>query len=151
VLTSPSRDADVAENGVNIENRFVDVGEFPIGIQPEEFEELLGESEVRATISALEQQVGSMKVIVGVDRVDYIKGIPEKLRAFDKFLKDYPERKGKVKLIQVAIPSREVCSEYQRLVYEVNSLTSEINGKHSMYSPHHASMLPTTAALKTLY
>ena len=104
-----------------------------MGIQPTEFDQLLSETEVRDTISALEQQLGSIKVIVGVDRMDYIKGIPEKLRAFDKFLNDYPERKEKTKLIQVLIPSREDCPEYQRLVKDVDSLVSEINGKHSMH------------------
>jgi trehalose-6-phosphate synthase len=67
--------------------------------------------------------------------MDYIKGIPEKLRVFDKFLNDDPERKGKTKLIQVLIPSREGCPEYQRLLKDVN-LVSEINGKHSKYSAH---------------
>jgi trehalose-6-phosphate synthase len=123
------------------------VAEFPIGIQPEAFDDLLHESEVRATISILEQQLKGMKVIVGVDRMDYIKGIPEKLRAFDKFLSDYPQREEKVKLIQVAIPSRQDCAEYQKLVDEVNSLVSEINGKHSMYSSHHTSMTLSTHKL----
>lgn len=133
MLTEPTRDADATEHGVQIDGRFVDVAEFPMGIQPTEFDQLLSETEVRDTISALEQQLGSIKVIVGVDRMDYIKGIPEKLRAFDKFLNDYPERKEKTKLIQVLIPSREDCPEYQRLVKDVDSLVSEINGKHSMH------------------
>jgi trehalose-6-phosphate synthase len=136
VLTGLNRDADVTEGGVQIDNRFVDVAEFPIGIQPKEFDQLLSENEVRVTISALEQQLGGIKTIVGVDRMDYIKGIPEKLRAFDKFLNDYPERKEKTKLIQVLIPSREGCPEYQRLAKDVNNLVSEINGKHSKYSAH---------------
>jgi trehalose 6-phosphate synthase len=144
VLISLSRDVDVTESGVHIDNRFVDVSEFPIGIRPEEFDDLLNESEVQDTISTLEQQLKGMKVIVGVDRMDYIKGIPEKLRAFDKFLVDFPARKEKVKLIQVAIPSREGCPEYVRLVHEVNVLVSEINGKHSMDSfPQRASEPPS--------
>ena len=136
MLTEPARDVDVTERGVQIDDRFVDVAEFPIGIQPKEFDQLLSENEVRVAISALEQQLGSTKVIVGVDRMDYIKGIPEKLRAFDKFLSDYPERKEKTKLIQVLIPSREDCPEYRRLAKDINSLVSEINGKYSRYLAH---------------
>jgi trehalose-6-phosphate synthase len=129
------------------------VATFPIGIQPEEFDDLLIQTEVRDIISTLEQQVRDMKVIVGVDRVDYIKGIPEKLHAFDKLLSDFPDRKGKVKLIQVAIPSRESCAEYAKLIREVNSLVSEINGKHSSitYTPirliHHSISRKDLAAL----
>lgn len=74
-----------------------------------------------------------MKTLVGVDRTDYIKGIPEKLRAFDKFLCDHRELKEKTKLIQVAIPSREDCEEYKKVVREVEVLVSQINGKHSMF------------------
>jgi trehalose-6-phosphate synthase len=129
------------------------VAAFPIGIQPEEFDDLLSQTEVRDIISTLEQQVRHMKVIVGVDRVDYIKGIPEKLHAFDKLLSDFPDRKEKVKLIQVAIPSRENCAEYAKLIREVNRLVSEINGKHSSitYTPirliHHSISRKDLAAL----
>ncbi len=129
-----SRDLDVTDHGVHIDGRYVDVATFPIGINPEEFDKLLVDSEVQATISTLEHQLDGMKTIVGVDRTDYIKGIPEKLRAFDKFLSDYPEMKGKVKLIQVAIPSREDCGEYKKVVREVEGLVSEINGKYSKSS-----------------
>ena len=133
-LTKWNRDADIDSDGaVHVDNGLVDVAVFPIGIQPEEFDKLFNDSEVQATMSALKQQLGSMEVIVGLERMDYIKGIPEKLRAFDKFLTSYPERKGKVKLIQVAVPSRDGCAEYQKLISEVNSLVSEINGKHSMF------------------
>lgn len=74
-----------------------------------------------------------MKVIVGLERMDYIKGILERLRAFNDFLTDHPQLKEKTKLIQVAVPSRGSCPDYQKLISEVNSLVSEINGKHSMF------------------
>lgn len=144
---------DVTENTIHMDNRFVDVAAFPIGIQPEEFDELLSRCRVQDIISTLEQQLHGVKVLVGVDRVDYIKGIPETLRAFDKFLSEFPGRKGTVKLIQVAIPSRESCPEYATLLGEINRLVSEINGKHSSitYTPirfiHHSIGKEELAAL----
>jgi trehalose-6-phosphate synthase len=130
MLTRLCRDTDANEHGVHIDGRSVEVGNFPIGISPEEFDKLLVDNEVQATFSVLKHQLAGTKTIVGVDRTDYIKGIPEKLRAFDKFLSDYPEKRGKTKLIQVAIPSREDCVEYAKVVREVESLVGEINGKH---------------------
>ncbi len=132
-LIQPSSDVDVARSGAHIDNRFVEIVTMPIGINPGEFDQLLGRDEVQVTISTLLQQLGGTKIIVGLDRMDYIKGLPEKLRAFDKFLTDYSKEKGDVKLIQVAVPSRQECPEYQRLVQEVNILVSAINGKHSTY------------------
>ena len=73
-----------------------------------------------------------MKVITGVDRLDYIKGLPQKLRAFEHFLQDNPEMADKVVLIQVAVPSREDVKEYKELEAEVCEMVGRINGKFSM-------------------
>ena len=67
--------------------------------------------------------------MVGVDRLDYIKGMPQKLHAFEVFLTEHPEWVGKIVLIQVAVPSREDVEEYQNLRALVNELVGRINGK----------------------
>lgn len=72
--------------------------------------------------------------MVGVDRMDYLKGVPQKLHAFDAFLTKYPEWVGKVVLIQVAVPTRPDVEEYQRLRTEVNGLIGSIAGKYGKYS-----------------
>lgn len=69
------------------------------------------------------------KLIVGVDRLDYIKGVPQKLHAFEIFLETHPEWIGKVVLIQVAVPSRGDVEEYQNLRANVNELIGRINGR----------------------
>jgi len=69
---------------------------------------------------------------VGVDRLDYTKGIPLKLLAFDKFLTDNPQWVGKVVLIQLAIPTRADVEEYKKLRQSVELLVGNINGKHGM-------------------
>jgi trehalose 6-phosphate synthase len=68
-------------------------------------------------------------VLVGVDRLDYIKGVPQKLYAFELFLDKYPEFREKVVLVQVAVPSRTDVEEYQHLRSDVNELVGRINGK----------------------
>lgn len=67
--------------------------------------------------------------MVGVDRLDYIKGVPQKLHALEVFLTEHPEWIGKVVLVQVAVPSRQDVEEYQNLRAVVNELVGRINGK----------------------
>jgi trehalose 6-phosphate synthase len=68
-------------------------------------------------------------VIVGVDRLDYIKGVPQKLHALELFLTQHPEWIGKVVLVQLAVPSRQDVEEYQNLRATVNELVGRINGR----------------------
>lgn len=69
-------------------------------------------------------------MIIGVDRLDYIKGVPNKLMAFDLFLSKYPEFQKQVTLIQVAVPTRTDVDEYQNLKTTVDGLVGLINGKY---------------------
>ncbi|EEB06490.2 alpha,alpha-trehalose-phosphate synthase [Schizosaccharomyces japonicus yFS275] len=116
-------------NGVEYDGRMVSVGTFPIGIDPEKFADALRSEKVKERITALERKLQGMKIIVGVDRLDYIKGIPQKFHALEVFLTQYPEWVGKVVLIQVAVPSRQDVEEYQNLRAVVNELVGRINGK----------------------
>ena len=68
-------------------------------------------------------------MIVGVDRLDYIKGVPQKLHALELFLSQHPEWIGKVVLAQLAVPSRQDVEEYQNLRAIVNELVGRINGR----------------------
>ncbi|KAF9059413.1 glycosyltransferase family 20 protein [Rhodocollybia butyracea] len=116
-------------NGVEFEGRMAHVGTFPIGIEPGSFVENLKKESVMARIAALDQRFHGMKVIVGVDRLDYIKGVPQKLHALELFLSQHPEWIGKVVLVQLAVPSRQDVEEYQNLRSIVNELVGRINGR----------------------
>jgi trehalose 6-phosphate synthase len=116
-------------NGVEFEGKIVTVGAFPIGIDPEKFDEGLEKPKVQERIAALEKKFQGVKLIVGVDRLDYIKGVPQKLHALEVFLTEHPEWIGKVVLVQVAVPSRQDVEEYQNLRAVVNELVGRINGK----------------------
>lgn len=84
---------------------------------------------VQDRIAVLERKFEGTKILVGVDRLDYIKGVPQKLHALEIFLSEHPEWIGKVVLVQVAIPSREDVEEYQNLRAVVNELVGRINGR----------------------
>ncbi|PGH00320.1 alpha,alpha-trehalose-phosphate synthase [UDP-forming] [Helicocarpus griseus UAMH5409] len=116
-------------NGVEFQGKVVAIGAFPIGIDPEKFSEGLKKEKVQKRIAALEQKFQGVKLMVGVDRLDYIKGVPQKLHALEVFLTDHPEWIGKVVLVQVAVPSRQDVEEYQNLRAVVNELVGRINGK----------------------
>ena len=87
---------NTSPNGVEFQGKMVSVGAFPIGIDPEKFTEALENSKVQNRIATLEKKFQGMKLIVGVDRLDYIKGVPQKLHALEVFLNDHPEWIGKV-------------------------------------------------------
>ncbi|ODV80121.1 glycosyltransferase family 20 protein [Suhomyces tanzawaensis NRRL Y-17324] len=116
-------------NGIEIDGRSISIGAFPIGIDVEKFTEGLTKDSVISRIKQLKSKFGDTKVIVGVDRLDYIKGVPQKLHAFEVFLTENPEWIGKVVLVQVAVPSRGDVEEYQSLRATVNELVGRINGK----------------------
>ncbi|KAK8170175.1 glycosyl transferase [Phyllosticta citrichinensis] len=130
-LSSCSRILGLATtpNGVEFQGKVVTVGAFPIGIDPEKFEDGLKKPKVQDRIAVLENKFKGVKLIVGVDRLDYIKGVPQKLHALEVFLTEHPEWIGKVVLVQVAVPSRQDVEEYQNLRAVVNELVGRINGK----------------------
>ncbi|KAI8847205.1 glycosyltransferase family 20-domain-containing protein [Chytridium lagenaria] len=112
-------------NGVEFEGRQVHVGTFPLeSILPN-----LQSPKIQARIARLEERFKGVKVLVGVDRLDYIKGVPQKLHAFELFLAKHPEWVEKVVLVQVAVPSRQDVEEYQHLQTVVNELVGRINGR----------------------
>lgn len=100
----------------------------PIGIDPLEFKEKLAETKTQETLSILSDKYEGKFVILGIDRLDYIKGIPNKLLALKRLFEKFPNYIGKVILLQIAIPSRTNVSEYQILRSYVNEIAGEING-----------------------
>jgi trehalose 6-phosphate synthase len=128
-MLTTSRGLATTPNGVEFQGKVITVGAFPIGIDPEKFEEGLKKPKVQERIATLEKKFQGVKLIVGVDRLDYIKGVPQKLHALEVFLTEHPEWIGKVVLVQVAVPSRQDVEEYQNLRAVVNELVGRINGK----------------------
>lgn len=116
-------------NYIKLHNRLVSVGTFPIGIDPDRHIEGLQKLNVRERLASLERKFRGVKVIIGVERLDYIKGVPQKLHALKLFLTEHREWIGKVTLVQIAVPSRLYIQEYRDLRSEVEELVSNINGE----------------------
>jgi len=107
------------------------VGDFPISIDYNAFMRRAAAPDVAAKAQELHRLLPKRKLVLGVDRLDYTKGIPHRLRAFENLLARYPEMRGRVSLIQVVVPSREDIPQYHRLRTEIERLVGKINGKHA--------------------
>ncbi len=104
-------------------------GVYPISIDTEHFINLTKELRTKEFLTQFRENKKEMKWILGVDRLDYIKGLVLKLKTFKEFLKAYPEERGNVQLVQVVIPSRTDVPEYQNLKNTMEQLISSINGE----------------------
>ena len=107
------------------------VGAFPISIDFEEFAGGAANDDVGTRASEIVRSVGDCRIILGVDRLDYTKGIPERLAAFRYLLKVHPGLHRKITLVQVVVPSREDIPKYVELKAQIERLVSEINGQFS--------------------
>ena len=107
------------------------MGALPIGIEPEEIAEVARRPEVEAELAELRASYRGRKVVLGVDRLDYTKGLPQKLIAFEELLEKNPDLRESVVFIQVAAPSRTGVVEYQRLRREIDELVGRVSGRFS--------------------
>ncbi len=117
--------------------REVRLGAFPMGIDAARFDALARAEDVLAKVAR--HRAGGARLVVGVDRLDYTKGIPQRLLAFEALLRREPALRGRVRLVQVAVPSRENVGAYQDLRAEVDALVGRIQGEFatSTWSPIH--------------
>ncbi|MCW5977791.1 MAG: bifunctional alpha,alpha-trehalose-phosphate synthase (UDP-forming)/trehalose-phosphatase [Bryobacteraceae bacterium] len=119
-------------NAVESAGRTIRLEALPIGIAPEEFRGMLeGNAQTRHFLSEYEERFRGRRIIVSVDRLDYTKGIPLRLRTFRRLLERNADLRGRVTLIQVAVPSREKAPFYAQLRRQVNELVGEINGEYA--------------------
>jgi trehalose 6-phosphate synthase len=103
----------------------------PISIDRRRYAELAASPAVGARVAALRSELGEdRKVILGVDRLDYTKGIDVRLRAYDTVLRRHSEEAKDVLFLQVAVPSREEVGDYSAMRDEVEGLVGRINGAH---------------------
>lgn len=110
--------------------RRVRLATFPIGIDAKVFAERAAKAATRADVSRLRVSLQGAKLAIGVDRVDYSKGLTNRFLAFDRMLQSSPLLKRAVALLQIAVPSRVQIDAYRRLQGELATLVSEINGRH---------------------
>lgn len=104
-------------------------GRFPIGIDYNDFYRRASAPEVRSDALALQSMLPDRQLVLGIDRLDYTKGIPERLVAFADALERYPELRERVTLIQVVVPSRADIPRYRELKARIENLVGGINGR----------------------
>jgi trehalose 6-phosphate synthase/phosphatase len=113
-----------------VDDRVVRVDAFPMGIDYDKYSNAVNEPGIKKRVSSIRKEVGERKIIVSIDRLDYTKGIIQRLEAFDLFLTQNPEYNGKVTLILVAVPSRIGVEDYMELRKKLEALVGRINGEH---------------------
>ena len=131
-----TRDADnlrrtlIEELGVSPSERgrLERIRSFPIGIDTREFEQVATRSNASRLVRQTSTGLGSRKLIIGVDRLDYSKGIPERMGAYERFLVDNADQRGRVTYLQIAPTSRSEVPEYAAVSRSVNEALGRING-----------------------
>ncbi|KAG0907312.1 hypothetical protein G6F33_010689 [Rhizopus arrhizus] len=124
------------QTGVNVNGHIVSVGTFPIGIDAKRVNQFRQEPGVAAKMKAIRAMYADKKIIIGRDKLDSTKGVVQKLHAFEKFLRDYPEWRKKVVLIQVTTPT---FGDNSKLESKVSELVSHINSLYGSleFTPVH--------------
>lgn len=125
--------SNVKINRVSVGTRQVVVNTFPMGIDFEKYNNS-AKKYFNKNLNYFEKKSSKVKNILSIDRLDYTKGIVQRIKAFEIFLETYPEYLEKVKLTMLSVPSRENVSDYKNLKKETDEIVGRINGKYSTVS-----------------
>jgi trehalose 6-phosphate synthase len=107
--------------------------DFPIGVDTADFARMATSPEAVRASQRLSRSLSGRKLIMGVDRLDYTKGITERLRSYEVLLQNYPRQQGEVTFVQISAPSREQVPEYLEMRRQVEETSGRINGQFSEY------------------
>jgi trehalose 6-phosphate synthase/phosphatase len=121
---------EVAMGQITAADRVVRADAFPMGINYEQFSSVAKDPQAQAERKRFRKKLGDCRVILSVDRLDYTKGIPQRLEAFSMFLDRNPKFKRKVILVLLVVPSRIRVEHYIQLKKQLDGLVGEINGKY---------------------
>ena len=122
-------DIHIENNVARYRGRSTTIGCFPIGIDVDAFREIAHSPEADARIADLHRRTTARLHVIGVERLDYSKGLPDRLRAFGLLLRKYPELQKRVTLMQIAPPTRENVEAYSDIREELEKLSGAINGE----------------------
>lgn len=134
-LILPDAKVDHDNWTINYNGHRTQVKSYPISVNFTRIDELARSSDVQTETDFLKKEYPYEYLGVGVERVDYSKGIPERLRALERFIEKYPEYKEKFVYVQLAAPSRIKMQEYIDLNNEIDGLIERINGKYPDWKP----------------
>jgi trehalose 6-phosphate synthase len=106
------------------------IATFPIGIDADEFAAFAGQASSDAEVQRLIESSHGRKLVIGVDRVDYSKGLLNRFKTFDRMLIEHPKLKRNVQFLQIAVPSRSAIESYSELQDKLAYQAGRINGSH---------------------
>ena len=113
------------------DSRRTRIGAFPIGIEAAAFAELATQDVARETFERIRLSQAGRKMILGVDRLDYSKGLEERFLAYEQLLADHPDWAERVFLLQIATPSRDAVQAYQEIRARLDGVSGRINGAYA--------------------
>lgn len=116
---------------IQVDGRSASVDTFPMSINFDKFHDASDSREVTDQVREYKKKFGNVRLVLSVDRLDYTKGIINRLEAFDHLLTAHPELREKVSLIMLTVPSRDDVREYKHLKEEVDEMVGRINGRHA--------------------
>src|SRR5262252_3364398 len=125
-LVTSKRDVSLVASGHGVSR----LGVFPIGIDVDAFAARAAKAVTRHEFTRLRTSLHGVKLAIGVDRVDYSKGLENRIRAFDRMLATQPSLRGEVSMLQIAVPSRNQIPTYRQLNHDLASIVGEVNGRH---------------------
>ena len=120
---------DSKPDTIEHEGRLIGIGAHPIGVDVQSFRETLREPETAIAQVDLDERYQGKRLVLGVERLDYTKGIPQKLEAFERFLEADPERAKTTTMLQVLVPSRLQSAEYRAQRDEIEGRIAHVNGR----------------------
>lgn len=125
-------DGTIGEDGlVTVGDRSIRAIPAPIGIETAEFEAAAQTQAAAFARDRMYMSATGRSLIVGVDRLDYSKGLPERFAGYERFLAQHPDRRGLVYMLQIAPPSREKVDTYQEIRAALDGLSGRINGEYA--------------------
>ena len=121
--------AEVRGNVIRYEGRETRAEAHPIGIDVDRFKEMAHDDAIRTKAREFRERMGTDHIVIGIDRLDYTKGIRSRMLAFEQFLEDNPAYHGNVSFFQIATPSRSQLESYKQIRREVDEVVGRINGR----------------------
>jgi len=126
-------DLHVDGNMIRTGDRTIAIEPFPMGIDSEKFSSLSSDETVKGHIESLKNHYKDQKIFLSIDRLDYSKGIIQRLEAFELFLQENPDYHEKVILFMIVVPSRDNVPEYQRLKDDIDRIVGNINSHYRKF------------------
>jgi len=115
------------------DNRLIQADVFPMGIDYEKYAFPQHDPEQVENANKIKQLAEGRRLIISIDRLDYSKGIPNRILAFKQFIDEHPEYHKKVSIVLIVVPSRSSVDQYQELKHRVDTLVGQINGEYGTF------------------